>query len=53
MDVNGTISNFPKTYEYIKVYNFSTKRCSIIYPKSYFIFIKKKETRMINLRKVY
>ena len=45
MDVNGTISNFPKTDEYIKVYNFSTKRCSIIYPKSYFIFIKKKETR--------
>jgi hypothetical protein len=52
MEINGTINTFPKeTYDFIRVYNLITRKYAIIYPESYYIFVKNKETKKDKFKK--
>ena len=52
LEINGTISSFPKvTYDFIRTYNLITRKYAIIYPDSYYIFVKNKETKNDKFKK--
>ena len=46
MELNGTITSFPvDTYDFIRAYNYKTRKYIVIYPDNYYIFIKSRATK--------